>query len=78
MIENLRTILWHQFGASIDMLENAIQACPENIWAARAEQGVELDSEGSNYQSFVTTRCSGQICIFQIRSMVLCHLHHLP
>jgi DinB superfamily len=31
-----RTILWHQFGASIDMLENAIVACPEGLWSDRS------------------------------------------
>ncbi len=28
----LKTILWQQFGAAIDMLENAITACPEKLW----------------------------------------------
>ena len=28
-----RLILWQQFGAAIDMLENAIQACPETLWS---------------------------------------------
>ena len=41
MDNNLRTILWHQFGASIDMLENAIKVAPENVW-----------SQGSSFQSF--------------------------
>ena len=27
-----RTMLWQQFGAAIDMLENAIQACPDDLW----------------------------------------------
>lgn len=32
-MENLiKEILWKQFGASIDMLENAILACPEEFW----------------------------------------------
>lgn len=26
-------ILWGQFGASIDMLENAIDACPDELWS---------------------------------------------
>ena len=33
-----RTILWQQFGASIDMLENALLACPDEIWADRSGQ----------------------------------------
>lgn len=28
----LKSIIWNQFGASIDMLENAIQTCPEDLW----------------------------------------------
>jgi hypothetical protein len=27
-----KSILWQQLGASIDMLENAMQACPEEVW----------------------------------------------
>ena len=33
-----RTILWQQFGAAIDMLENAIDACPDHIWSDRSRQ----------------------------------------
>ena len=31
----LKTIMWQQFGAAIDMLENAITACPDKIWRNR-------------------------------------------
>lgn len=27
--------LWRQFGAAIDMLDNALLACPESLWEAR-------------------------------------------
>lgn len=27
-----RTILWKQFGAAIDMLDNALVACPDSLW----------------------------------------------
>ncbi len=27
-----RTALWRQFGATIDMLENALRACPSTLW----------------------------------------------
>jgi hypothetical protein len=30
-------IIWSQFGASIDMLENAIEACPNEVWGAKAD-----------------------------------------
>ncbi len=31
-------ILWQQFGAAIDMLENAVLACPDELWGKRSEQ----------------------------------------
>jgi hypothetical protein len=30
-----RAIVWEQFGAAIDMLENAIRACPDDLWGDR-------------------------------------------
>ena len=30
-----RTILWAQFGAAIDMLDNALVACPDALWRQR-------------------------------------------
>jgi uncharacterized damage-inducible protein DinB len=30
----VRTALWQQFGAAIDMLENALVACPDALWSA--------------------------------------------
>jgi hypothetical protein len=30
-----KSLIWRQFGAAIDMLENAMQACPEEIWGDR-------------------------------------------
>ena len=32
MEESLKAILWKEFGAAIDMLENAVDACPESLW----------------------------------------------
>jgi len=34
----LKTIIWRQFGASIDMLENAMRACPEDLWGDRSQR----------------------------------------
>lgn len=31
-MEHLRNVLWQQFGASTDMLENAIRLCPDKVW----------------------------------------------
>src|SRR3954470_15908362 len=33
-----RTGIWHQFGAAIDMLDNAILACPEELWGDRTQE----------------------------------------
>ena len=33
-----RDVLWHQFGAAIDMLENAMAACPDELWSDRSRQ----------------------------------------
>ena len=35
METTLRTALWRQFGAAIDMLENALLACPSALWNER-------------------------------------------
>jgi len=32
MDAELKTTLWNQFGASVDMLENALVACPDELW----------------------------------------------
>jgi hypothetical protein len=29
------TALWQQFGAAIDMLDNALEACPDSLWRER-------------------------------------------
>ena len=33
-----KTIVWRQFGAAIDMLENAVLACPDNLWGDRSRR----------------------------------------
>lgn len=37
-IANLGKILWQQLGAAIDMLENAINACPDELWDDHSQQ----------------------------------------
>lgn len=32
---NWRASTWQQFGAAIDMLENALRACPDELWRGR-------------------------------------------
>lgn len=34
-----RDALWRQLGAAVDMLENAIAACPEELWTAERQRG---------------------------------------
>jgi DinB superfamily len=38
MDRTLKTIIWQQFGAAIDMLENALLACPGNLWSDRSRR----------------------------------------
>jgi len=38
MDERLKAMIWHQFGAAIDMLENAVDACPDRLWGDRARK----------------------------------------
>jgi hypothetical protein len=30
-----KTIIWHQFGATIDTLDEVVRACPDDLWHAR-------------------------------------------
>lgn len=39
MDKSLKEILWRQFGASIDMLKNAIEFCPELLWDTERQFG---------------------------------------
>lgn len=34
-METLGAVLWAQFGAAIDMLDNALVACPDSLWRER-------------------------------------------
>lgn len=45
MNQLIRESLWAQFGASIDMLENAIRMCPEELWNS------EMYFSGSAYHT---------------------------
>jgi len=35
-MESLNLLLWQQAGAAIDMLENALTACPDNLWRSES------------------------------------------
>ena len=43
-----RTALWQQFGATIDMFENALVACPDTLWQGH----LWIDSEAPEYGTF--------------------------
>ncbi|MDF1543849.1 MAG: DinB family protein [bacterium] len=38
MDKSFREMVWRQFGAAIDALEEAINVCPEKLWADRKRQ----------------------------------------
>ena len=38
MDDNLKTMIWQQFGAAIDMLENAMDSCPGTLWGDRSKK----------------------------------------
>ncbi len=37
-----RSSLWQQFGAAIDMLDNAVAACPDKLWHVRLWDDADL------------------------------------
>ena len=45
MDSNLKNSIWMQFGAAIDMLEEGIKLCPDNLWTAALWE----DSEDERY-----------------------------
>jgi hypothetical protein len=52
-----RTVIWQQFGAAIDMLENAMRACPDALWSdgsSNPPQWVTNDVVGFWYVAFHT------------------------
>ncbi len=51
-----KAIIWNQFGAAIDMLENAIHACPDEIWGdfSKKPEWVKKDVVGFWYLVYHT------------------------
>ena len=37
---NVRSSVWQQFGAAIDMLDDSLLACPDELWSNRSENPV--------------------------------------
>jgi DinB superfamily len=46
------TALWQQFGATIDMLENALLACPSTLWNGRLWSDHSEDPQPSEFAAF--------------------------
>lgn len=44
-----KEILWHQFGAAIETLENALNACPEELWQERLWRVSEVQPEFAEF-----------------------------
>lgn len=67
----MKEALWQQFGASIDMLENALLACPDELWDTASYSTIEHVTPAeqircaqlgiAHQSSFITpaTTCSG-------------------
>jgi hypothetical protein len=45
----LKTGLWQQFGATIDMLDNALRACPDELWRNRLWEGLHPAGPDSEF-----------------------------
>ena len=49
-MDNLwRTIVWKQFGAAIDMLDNALVACPDSLWRQPVWHDPTVPSERAEF-----------------------------
>ncbi|MEM7114648.1 MAG: DinB family protein [Chloroflexota bacterium] len=46
---SLKTVIWRQFGAAIDMLDNALGACPERLWQARIHNEALLQPQFAEF-----------------------------
>jgi len=44
-----KEILWHQFGAAIETLQNALNACPEELWQARLWRASKIPPEFTEF-----------------------------
>jgi hypothetical protein len=44
-----KEVIWHQFGATIETLQNALNSCPEELWQARLWRESELQPEFTEF-----------------------------
>jgi len=45
MYNNLKIEIWNQFGAALDMFENAVEKCPSELWTYNYSSGKEAADE---------------------------------
>jgi hypothetical protein len=57
-----KTIIWQQFGAAIDMLDNALRACPDELWRDRLWADPPSDRSIPSSGIVSITPCSGSTC----------------
>ncbi len=53
----VRTALWQQFSAAIDMLEKALLVCPETLWQEHLWIDVESADDGTFWEITFHTLC---------------------
>ena len=56
-----KRIVWQQFGAAIDMVDNAVRACPEEVWDGPARCG-HLAYHALFFLDLYLVRIAGGIC----------------
>jgi len=57
-----KTIIWQQFGAAIDSLDDALGACPDDLWRARLWDSPSEDRSIPSSGIVSITPCSGSTC----------------
>ncbi|HEY7975919.1 MAG TPA: DinB family protein [Ktedonobacterales bacterium] len=45
----LKTVLWQQFGAAIDTLDNALIACPDSLWRQHVWHDPAFPTQGAEF-----------------------------
>jgi hypothetical protein len=63
-----KTVLWQQFGAAIDMLENAMRACPDDLWSNTKEKPAWVKKSVVGFWYVVYHTSSGSIFLYRTRN----------
>jgi len=74
-----KTPIWQQFGAAIDMLENAMRVCPEDVWPEcwyiAYQLEVQRQDTGANEQA--GERCGFERPEVTRVELLLYNMHHV-